>query len=122
MEHKGVFEEDWPDDVEVASVCHAIHGFLSNAPAQDHFSYRQLREAVGSNSDRALAKALVYLSNPRLRLIKLVYFVATGDDVEEVQPDDQGDLRDPVSGELLDYTKVFTGFEAGEYYSEGRAS
>jgi hypothetical protein len=111
MNYLEIFKKDWRDDAEIASLCLAVYRFLSTAKHQDHYSYAQLKEATGTSNDNKLAQALLYLSNPRLNIVRFVFFVEHGDDMHEVFPNEAGELIDDFTGEMLDPHRLMTGFE-----------
>jgi len=118
MNYQEVFRLDWPTDVESASVCLAVYKFLASHQKQDHYSFAQMREIAGTTDDSKLARVLTYLSNPSLKIVKFIFFIASEDDMEEIELDDEGAFRHPFSGEELDPATLMLGFEAGEMISE----
>jgi hypothetical protein len=118
MDYAEVFKRDWPADAECVSACVAVYNFLSSHPGQNHYSFAQLREVSGTSENSLLARALTYLSNPNLNIVKFLYFIDAGTGMEEVEPDDEGDLRHPFTGDVLDPADLMLGFEAGRFFSE----
>lgn len=117
-----VFSQDWPDDAETASLCAAVHFFLEQARTQDHYTFAQIRDAVGISDARKLAEALLYMSNPRLKLIKIIFFKPEGDEITEIEPNSSGEFIDEATGEELDSSELLMGFERGTFYSDRKAA
>jgi hypothetical protein len=121
MDALQIFEQDWPNDADVASLCAAVHIFLEHAGPQDHYTFAQIRSAVGAENDGKLAQALLYMSSPRLQLIKFIFFKPYGEEIVEIEPNDDGEFIDEDSGEELSSDDLMTGFERGTYYSQQKS-
>lgn len=117
-----VFKQDWPDDAETASLCASVHFFLEQTSTQDHYTFAQIRDAVGISDARKLAEALLYMSNPRLKLIKIIFFKPDGDEITEIEPNSSGEFIDETTDEELDSRELLMGFERGTFYSNRKAA
>ncbi len=61
------------------------------------------------------------MSSPRLKLIKFIFFKTYGEEIVEIEPNEDGEFIDEYSGDELSSDDLLTGFERGSYYSKQKS-
>lgn len=71
MNVDGVIQDDWAAEPGVMQACLHVWHALSKRPYQlDHYSFAELAQLADANDESLVSKALLYLANPKLKVLK----------------------------------------------------
>jgi hypothetical protein len=67
-----VIQDDWAAEPSMMRACLHIWHVLSNRAYQlDHYSFAELAKLTEATDESLVSKALLYLANPKLRVLKI---------------------------------------------------
>jgi len=67
----GVIQDDWAAEPSVMQAClHVWHALSKRTYQLDHYSFAELAQLAGANDESLVSKALLYLANPKLKVLK----------------------------------------------------
>jgi hypothetical protein len=67
----GVIQDDWAAEPSVMWACLHVWHALSQRPYQlDHYSFAELAQLADADDESLVSKALLYLANPKLKVLK----------------------------------------------------
>lgn len=68
---EGVIQEDWAEEPSVMRAClHVWHALSKRAYQLDHYSFAELAQLAEASDESLVSKALLYLANPKLKVLK----------------------------------------------------
>lgn len=66
-----VIQNDWVDDPRVMQAClHIWKALAARSYQLDHYTFTELAKISGESDDSLIAKALLYLTTPKIRVLK----------------------------------------------------
>lgn len=120
MNVTGIIQDDWAHEPSVRDACLHVWTTLASQPEYlDHYTFDDLRQFAKQDDPSVLSQALLYLSNPKLKILKtcLMYefngsFLELPD--EEVDRYSRGEVViHPEYGEPLDEADILVCFIPG---------
>lgn len=71
MSLESVIQNDWVDEPGVMQACLHIWKALAARSYQfDHYTFAELAQLSGESDESLIAKAILYLANPKIRVLK----------------------------------------------------
>ncbi|WP_302175067.1 hypothetical protein [uncultured Hydrogenophaga sp.] len=116
----GVIREDWAAEPSVMRAClHVWHALSNRAHQLDHYSYAELAQLADASDESLVSKALLYLANPKLKVLKTCLMYEFDGQLIEL-PDDEvthysnGEaVIHPQFGEPIPKSEIFLCFTPG---------
>ena len=116
----GIIQDDWAHEPRVREACLHVWQALSARESQlDHYSFDDLQRCARDEDRTVVSQALLYLSNPRLKVLKtcLMYEFNGGFfelPAEEVAHYSKGEgVIHPEYGEPIDESEILVCFTPG---------
>ena len=67
----GMIQDDWAAEPSVMQAClHVWHALSTRAYQLDHYSFAELAQLAEASDESLVSKALLYLANPKLKVLK----------------------------------------------------
>lgn len=120
MNVSGIIQDDWAHEPSVRDVCLNVWKALASCEDHlDHYTFEDLRQFAEQDDPAVLSQALLYLSNPKLKVLKtcLMYefngsFIALPDD--EVDHYSTGEeVIHPEYGQPIEESEILVCFTPG---------
>lgn len=71
MSLESVIQNDWVDEPSVMQAClHIWKALTARSYQLDHYTFADLAQLSGESDESLIAKALLYLANPKIRVLK----------------------------------------------------
>ncbi len=126
MNPTNVIREDWAHEPRVVSAClHVWQALCDENFLLDHYTFDYLQELSKEIDRRIVSRALLYLANPKLRVLKicLMYEFDGGFfelPAEEVEHYHQGkNVIHPEYGDILSSSEIIVCFTQGASLAKG---
>ena len=120
MNVEGIIQEDWASEPSVMEACLRVWNELSSRPYQlDHYTFGDLHEMSKATSESSVSTALLYLANPRLKVLKICLMYEFNGNVlelpdDEVQHFSRGEpVFHPEFGEAMKESEILMCFTPG---------
>lgn len=116
----GVIQDDWASEPGVMQAClHVWHALSARENQLDHYTFAELLQFAGVNDESQVSRALLYLANPKLKVLQtcLMYefngnFLELPD--EEVKHYSKGEVViHPEFGEPIPESEILLCFTPG---------
>ena len=120
MNVTGIIQDDWAHEPSVRDAClHVWKALASREDHLDHYTFEDLRQFAEQDDPTVLSQALLYLSNPKLKVLKTCLMYEFNGSFLEL-PDDEVDhysrgeeVIHPEYGEAIDESEILVCFTPG---------
>lgn len=85
----GVIRDDWAAEPGVMRAClHVWHALSARSYQLDHYSFAELAQLSEASDESLVSKALLYLTNPKLKVLKICLMYEFDDQLIELPEDE----------------------------------